>query len=151
MKKFKYKIEAYLKFLLFEREKKLKEVKDAESFWVSLRNKFTWMESEMKKAWKTNSEMGRGISDINYIQDNNQFIKMLKSHMQDLSLEIAHAEADYEKKYKSFLELQLKIKKVELHKEGKREEHKKMKKKLEQKQLDEINSSRQGVKDAESL
>ena len=144
MKKFKYRVEPYLKFLGFEREKVLKKLKQAEAHWRSLVEKFHWMESEMKKAYELNSQFGKGISDVNLINDNNQFIQNLKRHMRDLSEEIAIAEQDYHKKYKELLEAQLKLKKIETHKEQEKEKYMKEVRKKQQLMTDEINSARYG-------
>lgn len=151
MKKFKYRVESYLKFLGFERERALGKLKKAEAQWMSLKERYHWMENEMKKAYGLNSRFGKDVDSIHLINDNNQFILNLKQHMRDLSEEIAMAEGEYHKKHKELLAAQLKLKKVELHKESEFEKYKKEKAKKEQKKFDEINSARQGSKNAKSL
>jgi flagellar export protein FliJ len=151
MKKFKYKIEAYLKFLKFQRENQLKEVEKAKQFKMRLENKYLAMESSMKKSYETNSQFGSKITDINLIHDNNNFISMLKQQMQDLSQDIAEAEEQYQDRYKKLLKLQIEVKKIELHKEQKREIHRIETNKKMQKQTDEINSSRKRDRDAKPL
>ena len=87
MKKFKYRVESYLKFLKFQREEALKKVKATEEFRDKLIQRYNWMEGEMKKAYEVNSKVGREGKNIHYINDNNQFLRMLKVHMENLSNE----------------------------------------------------------------
>lgn len=151
MKKFKYRVESYLKYLIFNREEALRELKKAETYRNNLLDKYSQMEKQMKEAFETNSQLGKGDVDIHMANDNNQFIEMLKIHMKNLSLEIAEAEQEYQNKYKALLELQMKVKKMELHKEMEHEKYMKEYKKKSQKMTDEINNTRQRGKDAESL
>ncbi len=151
MKKFKYRVESYLKFLQFNREEALKELKMAENYRNNLLNKYSWMENQMSNAFKINSEIGQEGRDVHFINDNNQFIEMLKVHMKNLSYEIDEAEREYQMKYKALLELQMKVKKMELHKEAELEKFKKEYRKKQQKLTDEINNTRRGAGDAESL
>jgi len=151
MKKFKYRGESYLKFLGHQRENALRELKEAERFRNSLLNQYSRMEDKMKEAYQINSEFGDGGRDIRYINDNNQFIEMLKVQMKNLSMEIQMAEDEYQKKHKTLMDLQLKVKKMELHKELEIEKFKKEYKKKSQKVTDEINSTRKRGKDAKSL
>lgn len=151
MKKFKYRVESYLKFLTHQREEVLKELKIAENYRNNLLNKYSRMEDKMKNAYKENSSVGQGGHDIRYIQDNNQFLKKLKTHMEDLSTEINEAEQEYQMKYQLLMQLQKKVKQIELHKEAELEKFKKEYKKKTQKITDEINSTRQGARNAKSL
>ena len=136
---------------MFDREKALKELRIAETYRDNLIEKYIWMEGEMKKAYEINSGFGKGGKDIRYVNDNNKFIQMLKIHMRQLSEEIAFAESEFKKKHESLMELQLKVKKIELHKESEYEKFKKERKKLEQKMTDEINSTRKRGRDAKSV
>ena len=145
MKKFKYKIDSYLKYLKHQREEALREVHKAQAVKLQLEEKYQWMENDMKKAYERNSQFGQGLSDVNLINDNNQFMSMLKLQMQDLSNEIAMAEEVYQEKYKKLLELQMEVKKIELHREKKFQEYKAEYNKKVQKQTDEINSARRGA------
>ena len=145
MKKFKYKIDSYLKYLKHQREEALREVHKAQAVKLQLEEKYQWMENDMKKAYERNSQFGQGLSDVNLINDNNQFMSMLKLQMQDLSNEIAMAEEAYQEKYKKLLELQMEVKKIELHREKKFQEYKAEYNKKVQKQTDEINSARRGA------
>lgn len=151
MKKFKYKIEAYLKFLRFQEEAKLKDFKKIEAYRMNLRQKYQWMEDEMKKAWTSNSQLGKGVVNVHFVHDNNKFLELLKAQMKRLSIEISQVQLECEKRYREFLAAQLKVKKVEHHREIKKKEYDKMRKKHEQKQLDEMNSTRQGGYGAKSV
>lgn len=151
MKKFKYRAESYLKFLVFKREEALRVLKKAEVFRDRLVEQYSRMEDQMKKAFQFNSQLGKESHSIHLVNDNNQFIQLLKVNMADLSIEIQHAEDEFYRKHKALLELQLKVKKMELHKEAELVKFKKQYKKQEQKQTDEINATRRRGKDAESL
>ncbi len=142
MKKFKYRIESYLKFVKYNRESALKELKKAERYRDSLVEKYEFMESQMREAYQMNSEIGQSGRNIHFINDNNQFLVKLKVHMENLSHEIAQAEQDYKAKYQALVELQLKVKKMELHKEAELEKFKAEYRKKSQKLTDEINSTR---------
>lgn len=151
MKKFKYRAESYLKFLVFKREEALRVLKKAEAFRNRLLEKYSRMEDQMKKAFQFNSQVGKAGHGIHLVNDNNQFIQFLKSNMTDLSLDIQQAEEEFQRKHKSLLELQLKVKKMELHKEAEMLKFKKQYRKQSQKLTDEINATRKRGKDAESL
>ncbi len=142
MKKFKYKTESYLKFVKFERSKALKSLNEAESYKMSLIKRYQYLENEMSKAYGTNSNLGKSIKDVNFINDNNMFILKIKETMEDLSQEIMMAEAEFQKRMEKLKEVQLKVRKIELHKELEKEKYDKALKKKVQKQLDDINSSR---------
>ena len=151
MKKFKYKAESYLKFLDFQKEKAMRELKKAEARKQSLIEKFHWMEDEMKKAYKLNESFGQGGTSLHLINDNNQFIQLLKSNMQEVSNQIEVAEEEYQKKYRALMALQTKAKQVELHKENEHKKYLKERRKTLQKQTDEINSTRKRESHAKSI
>lgn len=142
MKKFKYKIESYLKFLKHQREAALTEVHKAQSYKTSLEQKYQWMDSEKRKAYEQNSKFGQGLNNIHLVQDNNNFIKILNAQMENLSQEISMAEEKYQEKYRALLQIQVKVKQIEIHREKKEKEYKKEVDKKIQKQLDDINSAR---------
>lgn len=151
MKKFKYRAEAYLKFLLFKREQALKDLKVAENYRDNLMKKMSLMEEQMKEAYKKNSEVGQGGRDIRFIHDNNSYMEMLKVHMKNLTEEISYAEQEYQIKHKALLALQMKVKQIEVHKEAEIEKFKKEFQKKAQKLTDEINTTRRRGKNAKSL
>lgn len=151
MKKFKYRIESYLKYTKHLRDKALEESKRAEEIKNNLLQKMAWMENEMKKAYKINSEMGKTINNIHLINDNNQFMGMLKDQMRGLAMELQKAENIYQDKFKKLIELQKKVRKLELHKENEFEKYKTKVKKIVQKRIDDINATRGRRKNAESL
>ncbi|MCB0377378.1 MAG: flagellar FliJ family protein [Bdellovibrionales bacterium] len=105
----------------------------------------------MKKAYNLNSRIGKEISDMRMINDNNTFIESLKDQMKDVSIEIQHAETIYQEKHQKLLQLQKKLKQIELHKEKALEDFKQKYKKHSQKLTDEINSRKLGGKNAKSL
>lgn len=151
MKKFKYKAESYLKFVNHQRDQALRTLKQVESYKNSLIEKYQWMEHEMKKAYKINEQLGKGETNLHYVNDNNQFIQLLKANMQELSTQIQSTEEEYQEKYKALMALQLKAKKLELHKDNENKKHLKQRRKLIQKQTDEINATRKRGTHAESL
>lgn len=142
MKKFKYRTESYLKFVKFERTKALKELKEAEAYKMALEEHYRSLEMEMNEAYKKNSQFGRDIRDLHFINDNNRYILKLKEQMQHVSQEISMAEDEFHRRLEKLQELQLRFRKIELHKENEKAKYLKEKKKLEQKKIDEINSSR---------
>ncbi len=151
MKKFKYRAESYLKFVRFKREEALRELKKAQGYRDNLVAKYYKMEEQMKQAFQFNSEIGQKGRDIHRVNDSNQFIQMLKINMQTLSQKIQQAEEQYQDKRQSLLEVQLKVRKMELHKESELEKFKKEYRKKAQKLTDEINGTRKRGRDAESL
>ena len=151
MKKFKYRAESFLKFTKHQREGALKIYKDAQNFKLKLQERFLWMENEMKKAYEHNEKIGEDHRDVHFISDNNQFILMLKGQMQGLSQEIAAADEEIQLAYQELQKLQVKVKKLELHKESEEAKYKKERNKKIQKQIDEINSTRQEGRHAESV
>ena len=151
MKKFKYRAESYLKYLVHMRTKALRELKKAEAYRDQLVREYYGMESKVKTAYKINSEVGQEGRDIEFINDNNLYIKMLKIQMENLSTEIESAEAVFQEKHQELLKLQLQVKKIELHKEAEFAKYKKELKKKSQKMTDEINGTRRRVKHAESI
>lgn len=151
MKKFKYRVESYLKYSRHLRDNALKEMQKALGIKNNLISKLEWMENEMKKSYLLNSEVGKSISDIHFINDNNSFMTMLKDQMASLSNEIRKAEEVYEDRYHKLLELQKQVKKLELHKENEFNKYKNKMKKLVQKQLDDINSIKVRRNNAESV
>lgn len=151
MKKFKYKAEAYLRVLDHQKDQALRNLKRAERQRQALIEKFHWMEAEMKKSFKVNEKFGQGESNLHLVNDNNQFIQLLKMNMLEVSNQIAIAEDEYAKKYKALMDLRLKAKKVELHKENEHKKYRKERRKLEQKQTDEINGTRKRGLHAESI
>lgn len=134
-----------------QRDEVLKDVHRAKAYKLQLEERYIVMESEMKKAYERNCQFGQGLSDINLINDNNQFMSMRKIQMENLSNEIVAAEEQYQNEYKKLLELQLKVKKIELHKEKKKEYYKQEYNRKMQKQTDEINSARKRSRNAESV
>ena len=134
-----------------KRDKAFEEMKKAEMIRNEWLHKLQLLEGEMKKSYQRNSEMGKSISDINFINDNNSFMNLLKDQMVTVSEEIRKAEEIYQDKYQKLLELQKQVKKLELHKESEMTKYKEKLKKLMQKQTDEINSTRLRGKDAKSL
>lgn len=105
----------------------------------------------MKGAFQYNSEVGKLGRDIRLVNDNNQFIQKLQASLSELSVEIQQAEDIFQEKHKALLDLQLKVKKMELHKDVELEKFKKEYKKQSQKQTDEINSTRKRGLDAKSI
>ena len=136
---------------MFNRDNALLELKKVELYKTSLLDKYEAMELQMKDAYGVNSSVGKSNVDIRHVHDNNQFIEMLKVHMKNLSTEIAEVEQEYQVKHQTFLDLQLRVKKMELHKELKHQEYIKEYKVKSQKMTDEINSTRQRGKNAKSL
>ena len=133
------------------RDRALEEAKRAEEIKNSILQKMEWMENEMKKAYKTNSELGKSITSIHFINDNNKFMGMLKDQMKGLSKELQKAENIYQDKFKKLIELQKKVKKLEIHKENEHGKYKTKVKKIMQKRADDINATRGRRKNAESL
>lgn len=146
MKKFKYRIEPYLKFIEHQRDQALYLAKEAEYELNSWKSKWKELETKMKKAYNLNSRIGKEISDMRMINDNNTFIESLKDQMKDVSIEIQHAETIYQEKHQKLLQLQKKLKQIELHKEKALEDFKQKYKKHSQKLTDEINSRKLGAK-----
>ncbi len=144
MKKFKYRLNSYLKFLNMKRDNAQKELSRAEAYKNSLIKKYHWMENEMKKSFENNSQFGKNNMNIHLVEDNNQFIQLLKTQMQDLSGQIALAERAFAEKHKKLIDLQVEVKKIEHNKEMKELEHKTELKKKLQKQMDNINAIRLG-------
>ena len=151
MKKFKYRVESYLKYVMHLRDKAFEDMKKAEAIKLNLFEKMEWMETEMKKSYKTNSEIGKTISNIHFINDNNSFMSMIKKQMSYLSDEIYKAEEVYQEKFKKLVELQTQVKKLELHKENEFNKYKDKIKKMMQKQDDDINARKVRGKDAKSV
>lgn len=151
MKKFKYRVESFLRFLKFSRESALREVKEAETYHRNLTEKYSFMEQQMREAYDVNSGIGKSAVDIRYVHDNNQFIQMLKIHMKNLSIEIVEAEKEYQAKYQALLDIQMRVEKMEIHKESEYEAYKKDYRKKQQKLTDEINNTRRRGKNAKSL
>ncbi len=151
MKKFKYRAESFLKYLTFQREESLRQLKKAERFRDRLLEEYSRMENQMKGAFQYNSEVGKLGRDIRLVNDNNQFIQKLQASLSELSVEIQQAEDIFQEKHKALLDLQLKVKKMELHKDVELEKFKKEYKKQSQKQTDEINSTRKRGLDAKSI
>ncbi len=144
MKKFKYRLESYLKFMVMKREAAQKELSRAEAYKNNLIKKYHWMENEMKKCFDKNSQFGQSNMELHHVEDNNQFIQLLKKQMQDLSGQIALAERAFNDKFQKLVQLQVEVKKIEHNKEFKELEHKTELKKKLQKQLDNINATRFG-------
>ena len=151
MKKFKYKAEAYLRFLKHQREMALKDVHSAKSLVDELKTSFEFMEKERLNAFRVNSQFGQGLTDLNRVNDNNHYIRMIKVRLEDLSQEIARAEDHYQRQYQKLLDVQMQIKKIESHREKLEEDHRVEYNKKSQKVTDEINSNRRREKNAKSL
>lgn len=142
MKKFKYRLQSYLRFLEHKKNEALKDFKISEAKKISLEREQKQMELRMKKAYNLNTELGKSISDVHLVNDNNQFILLLKEQMKELSTEIMFAEEEYQKKYTTLVELKSEAEKIKKHKEDQGEIHKKALKKHQQKMSDELNSRR---------
>lgn len=151
MKKFKFRLEPFLRFVGKQRDDAQKEVQKVLAKKVKLIKQLQWMESEMKKAYTINSMFGQSIKDIHYVNDNNQFIGLLKKQMTDVANKISTVEQEYQHKLKQLIELQLKMKKIELFKEKQQLNHKKEIAKRLQKQTDDQNSTRKRGRDAKSI
>lgn len=151
MKKFKYRAESYLKFLEHDRENALKLLKEAEIYKIKLEEQYTNMENKVMESYQMNTEIGQEGRDVHFINDNNQFIQMLKVQQKNLSLEIQMAEEELQRHHQALMDIQLKVKKIELHKELEKEKYKKEIKVKSQKITDEINSTRQRGRDAKSV
>lgn len=151
MKKFNYKAESYLKFLKHQREMALKEVHAAKARVDDLKASFSYMENERQQAFAVNSRFGNGVTDLHHVHDNNSYIEMLKIRLESLSQEIARAEELYDRQYQKLLDVQLSVKKIEIHREKLEDEHRVEYKKKSQKITDEINSTRRREKDAKSV
>ncbi len=151
MKKFKYRGESYLKFVKFQREASLRELKKAEIHRNNLLDQYAMMESKMKESYLFNSEVGKDGHNIHRVNDNNQFIQLLKMSLADLSRKIQKAEDQFQEKHQSLLELQLKVRKIQLHKKSELIKFKKEYKKKSQKITDEINATRKRGQDAKSI
>ncbi len=126
----------------FERTQALQELKEAENYRNALQKHYRDLEMEMNEAYRKNSQFGRDIKDLHFINDNNRYILKIKEQMQLVSQEISMAEEEFQRRLEKLQELQLRFRKIELHKENEKAKYLKKKKKLEQKQIDEINSSR---------
>ena len=66
-------------------------------------------------------------------------------------MKIAMVEEEYKVKYKEFLEVHLQFKKIEKNKESEYEKYKIERNKKNQKQTDEINSTRERGRNAKSI
>lgn len=134
-----------------QRDDAQKEVQKVLAKKVKLIKQKQWMEQEMKKAYTLNSLFGQSIKDIHVVNDNNQFILLLKKQLTDVSGKIATVEQEYQQKLKQLIELQMKVKKIELFKDKQESEYKKQIGTRMQKQTDDQNSSRKRGRDAKSV
>lgn len=151
MKRFKYRAESYLKYVNHQRDGALKVFKDAQAFKMKLVERYSWMESEMKKAYKENEKIGSEHRSVHFVNDNNQFITMLKNQMSHLSQEISLADEEIERAYKELEKLQIQAKKLELHKEKEEAKFKKERNKKLAKQFDDLNATRKRGRHAKSV
>lgn len=129
----------------------LKEMKAAENYKNNLQNKYESMEQQMRESFQSVSEVGQKGRTLHFVNDSIQYIQMLKIHMKNLSIEIEHAEREFQQRYQTLMNIQMKLKKIELHKEVEHDKYKKEYKKKQQKLTDEINSTRQRGQYAKSL
>lgn len=144
MKKFKYRLQSYLRFTELKRDLAQKEVGVAKSYLNKLQNKKIWMEQEMKKGYEKLSQFGKAEINIHQVEDNNSFLILLKSQMQDLTQQIHMAEHAYNDKMNKLINLQIELKKIEKHKENAQEQHRKSVQKDRQKKIDDLNTIRFG-------
>ena len=151
MKKFKYKIEPYLKYIKHLRDRALQEMKDAESVVRKVEDNMSFLSKKIKKAYDKSSEIGKAIDDIRFINDNNFYLNSLKKKVVGLSEDLKVAEKVYKDKYEKLIQLQKKLKSIETHKEKSLLDYKKEYKKYQQKMNDELNSVRHGGKNAKPV
>lgn len=151
MKKFKYKVEPYLKYVKHLRDKALKVLRDAEAVVRKTEEDMRKVDNKIKQAYERTSDFGKNISDVKYINDNNLYLTSLKKKMDGLSEDLKVAEGIYKDKYQKLMGLQQKLKSIELHKEKAIKDYKKDYKKHQQKLYDELNSARHGGKNAKPI
>ena len=151
MKTFKYRLQSYLRLIAHQKDEALREAKVAENKKRDLEDRLKKMKQTVTQSFQFNSQLGTTLHDVHRVQDSNQFLQLLKRQMKELSHEIVLAEEQYQEKYKKFLEIQVEYRKLELHKEQQKENYKIQVKKTQQKFLDDMNASRMGEDDAESL
>ncbi len=141
MKKFKYRMESFLKYLAHERDKAVGEKNRVELRKSDLLNQQYNIQSQVMGAFSKNASFGKGFQQVTYIHDNNIFIERLKAQLAELDYEIEAADRELQRKHHELIELQKKVRTIELHKEIEQNKYKKERKKNEQKQLDELNNS----------
>lgn len=151
MKKFKYRIESFLKYLNHERDKAVGEKNRAELRKSTLKNQQTNIQSQIMGGFSKNASFGKGFQQVAYIHDNNIFIARLKVELTELGHEIEVADRELQRKQQELVELQKRVRTIELHKEIEQNKYKKERKKKEQKQLDELNNSHRSKLHAKSI
>jgi flagellar biosynthesis chaperone FliJ len=151
MKKFNYRGESYLKFLVFKRQEALKVLKKSEAVRNQLIEKFRELTEKKRQAFCYNESIGWQKRSLHLVNDNNLFIQKLSVSLTDLTERIQNAEAKYQENHNALVEVQLQLRKIELHKESELQKYKKEYKRRSQKVTDEINATRRRGQNAKSL
>jgi len=151
MRKFKYRIESFLKYLNHERDRAVGEKNKAELRKANLKNHQIDIQSQVMGAFSKNASFGKGFKQIAYIHDNNIFIERLKAQLSELDYELEVADREIQRKHHDLVELQKRVCTIELHKEIEQNKYKIERKKKEQKQLDELNNSHRSRHHAKSV
>lgn len=150
MKKFKYRLESYLKYLGQQRDFATAEKNRAEAYLSSLILQKQGMQQQVIKSFARNTKTHIQGDEVHMAQDNNLFIQRLKVEIENVSEEIRHAEKEFSEKQTALFELQKRVKSLEKHKDMEKEKHKKFLSKTEQKKLDEMNHLRRSLHHAKS-
>jgi flagellar export protein FliJ len=144
MKKFKYRIETYLKFVKSERDTAVGYFNQALAVRDEVMKKINDTKEEIFRAFSTNAGLGSMTQDIHLIQGNNLYIHRLKSELVNLKNDLEQANEELQRRQQALIELQKKMRTLELHKEIEHKKYLKNKTKIEQKKMDEMNNLRRG-------
>jgi|GEM_PF-6437723 len=151
MKKYKYRAESYIDYLTHLRDLARIEVRDAEVVMQELEMRIQESEKQMSESLTRNSQFSTEHDDIQWIQDNNKFLRSLRHNNLILKQELDDAGEVHSQKQMKLMELQRKLKSVEKHKDKKEKDYNSKLKKKEQKNSDDMNAIRMGRSSARSV
>ena len=151
MKKFKYRIESYLKYVKHLRDQALHSLKKADAVRQAHYSTYRKLQDRKKQAFVESSQIGNDPKDLHFVRDNNRFIESLKAQLKEVQKKIEEAENIYQEKHKVLVIKQQELRKLEAHREQAKENFKKEYKKRQVKIFDEINSTRYRGKNAKPV
>jgi len=150
MKRFKYRLESYLKFQRFERDRALGEKKRSEEILQGYLDQEQVLLARIKQAYLDQTYISGNKRDL-LLGDSALFLRRLAIEHENLQQEIHLAARDLERKQDKLIAMQKQVRSIERHRDLEKEKYRKQTLKREQKQVDELNQTRAGGKDAESL